>query len=417
MSGKVTIKDRTKNIHKAAKGIVDYVAGCKAISQDPTWKGSIAKLNGVLGKLSEIAGNINSAEDIHYPDYIGILIEGEKMVIEANKYVRSAFKDTLLKKKAKRKKKIEWVSNLVTSYASLLYYITDPKELPKIDLEMLFGENDDVLKFADNVWGKSPLVKSSVFFDMYKASEYGKKYPLKRSGKDDAYAEVDMASPILFASVLGPYADLKKLKKCEEHIYWYNESEVEKPRVQEYKVEDDSKYFYILTKKLEGEKTEDKETEDKKITGDFCLTPENDEVGSRVYLKSLAGTYDQQWTWCIDEAPDGKGKLMSIINRKTRLALDVNGCKPPEDRNVAPLLMQEPDGYESQNWLIAPDGHIFYHSPGPEMGYAMDLDGTGKGILERCVCVYRLLPKGSPNYFNQIWEIVPVPFGIKQTSK
>lgn len=135
-----------------------------------------------------------------------------------------------------------------------------------------------------------------------------------------------------------------------------------------------------------------------------------DALSSKVTLKPLSSSDNQQWTW--GTVSDNSGaQYMCVVNRRTGFAIDVNKRELPEGKNVSPLVMWTPDGYETQNWLVSPDGHIFCHAKStgkdePKYKFVMDIDGDG--VVGGNVCLYKLLPKDNPNHVNQMWGIVPV---------
>lgn len=260
------IQNRTGNIERGAKGTSTFISNSNIEGSDPSWIGSIKALSAALTKLSEVASTIKKAEDIHFNYYHEILGEGIEMVTLIDGVVREALKKSFLKRNPKRKKEVGWASYLIISYTQLLSYITDPKELPKFDLEKLFGANPEALKFAKNVWNE-PLPPFSVFTAQYSKLE---KYKPKAAPKVDDFVEANVVSPILFAAILGPDAELKNLKSYKNPLYYYKKVEAARSDIIEYKAEDNSKYFYIVSKKFDEKKVDGKE-----LNTYFCLTPES----------------------------------------------------------------------------------------------------------------------------------------------
>ena len=139
------------------------------------------------------------------------------------------------------------------------------------------------------------------------------------------------------------------------------------------------------------------------------------ELLSKLCVKPLTGAPEQQWTWGSVRTGTGRGYYNCIVNRASGLAIDIYKKTVPEDKAFASLVMWTPDGYETQNWLISPDGHIYVHHKNEDdedkvkYEYVIDLDG--KGGIDGAYCgVYRLHSKDNPQYYNQLWKVVPVAF-------
>lgn len=258
------IATRTQNIQKKAKGTGDYINSVDITSSDPSWIGSVKALTAALKKLSEVASNIKNPTDIHFTNYAAILSEGVEMMILVDSVIRDAFKKSFLNRNPKRKKEVSWASNLIIYYTQLLSYITDPKVLPTFELDKLFGVDTDGLKLARSIWGKETLVDPSHL------NKIDPKCRPKKSPKSDDLVESEVVSPILLAAIFGPGAELKSLKSYEGLFYCYKKVEDVRADVIEYKPEDDSKYFYIVSKKFE-----DKKIDGKELSNFFCLTPES----------------------------------------------------------------------------------------------------------------------------------------------
>lgn len=263
-------ENRVRNIQKRSKGISDFVTGINVADSDPSWTGSIKTLTSSLIKLSEVASTLKQ-DEIHYKNYYEILNEGTEMIVLVDAIVREALKKTLLKRNPKRKKEISWVSTLVISYAQLLGYITNPKKAPTFDLDKFFGAGEEAKKFVGKIWNDTSLVAYSKFSEEY--SELSSKYkPKPKDIQDrDKLKDAEVVSPVLLAAILGPNAELKNLREYKKPLYAYKEVEEEVTRnVVEYKSEDDSKYFYIVSHKFDEKKINGKE-----LSTLFCLTPES----------------------------------------------------------------------------------------------------------------------------------------------
>lgn len=280
------IQTRTSNIEKRAKGISNFITGSGIEGSDPSWTGSIRALSAALTKLSEVASNIKSPEDIHFSNYHEILGEGIEMVGLIDVVVREALKKSFLKRSPKKKKEIGWVSHLVNAYTQLLSYITDPKDVPKFDLEKLFGANGDAMAFAQAVWNKESLPPFKTFSGHFSKLD---KYKPKSVTMSDDLVEAKVVSPILLAAILGPDAELKNLKSIKTPLYCYKKVEDERSNIIEYKPEDNSKYFYIVSKKFDEKKVDGKD-----LNTYFCLTPEsksNTNTNKSLYIHTCIYTF------------------------------------------------------------------------------------------------------------------------------
>ena len=274
-----TIMGAISGIAKNAKGLSDYVSQSFNSESDVTWVGVSSTLSLAAKKLCEMASSIKSVEDIHNENYAEFISEGIQMTKIIDITVRNVAKERFLRMGESKKNTLLFATSVIIEYVKLLTYVCSPEKGHEFDLGMLFP-NKDALKLAKSIWKDSKPVNR---FDFEKAvsPEYIKEIP-----KKEGYVDSKVISPILFAAIVGYKGELNGLKKkiydYDANLCCYSPINFDtNPKY--YKPEENSMYFYIVSKKFEGIEL----VKGKGHSATFCITPESNHKYTRMNTSML----------------------------------------------------------------------------------------------------------------------------------
>ena len=258
------IKEVTTGISNVAKGLSNYLEQNPISKTDITWTGAVNTLSLAATKLSEKALDFKEAEDIHCKNSLEFFNEGIQMIQVIDKIIRRVTKKALLISQT-NKDTFMWAKDVIIEYAKLLDYVSNTEKEPTFDLEKLFP-NKDAKELAKEIWTDGKIVSCERFREIM----FGY---IKSFTKPKGHVESEVITPILFAAVLGPEGKLKKLeksiKKYSVNLCSYNPVKLDAKCVKEYNPEDNSKYFYIVSRKFEKSGINGLECHTT-----FCITPE-----------------------------------------------------------------------------------------------------------------------------------------------